>query len=86
MYMSMCVCVWEQQRGWEAYIVKNEGLVTVDWFSLDVGFYGGGMKKGNSGGKGRKAEMKRACNVASHNTLLTLNIPFNPLFVTGTTS
>lgn len=37
----MCVCVKEKQWGWEAYIVKNEGLVTVDWFSLGWGILWG---------------------------------------------
>lgn len=43
----MCVCLYgcvfkrEKQWGWEAYIVKNEGLVTADWFSLGWGILWG---------------------------------------------
>lgn len=41
MSVWMCVCVLkeEKQQGWEAYIVKNEGLVTADWFSLGWGMF-----------------------------------------------
>lgn len=52
-YVYVCV-LREKQWGWEAYIVKNEGLVTADWFSLGSGIlWGGGMKKGSRGGKER---------------------------------
>lgn len=61
----VCVCVKGKTVGWEAYIVKNEELVTADWFSLGWGIYGGGMKKGSRGGKQRKQEMKRARNMTS---------------------
>lgn len=43
----VCVCLYgcvfkrEKQWGWEAYIVKNEGLVTADWFSLGWGILWG---------------------------------------------
>lgn len=36
-----CVFKREKQWGWEAYIVKNEGLVTADWFSLGWGILWG---------------------------------------------
>lgn len=44
---ALCVCLYgcvfkrEKQWGWEAYIVKNEGLVTADWFSLGWGILWG---------------------------------------------
>ena len=37
----MCVCKGKQRMG-GLHIVKNEGLVTADWFSLERGFTGEG--------------------------------------------
>lgn len=41
--VCLCGCVFkrEKQQGWEAYIVKTEGLVTADWFSLGWGILWG---------------------------------------------
>lgn len=36
-HVYVCAFQGEKQWGWEAYIVKNEGLVTADWFSLGWG-------------------------------------------------
>lgn len=76
----MCVLKEEKQRGWESYIVKNEGLVTADWFSLGwwmffVFLWGRDEAKGS---RTREPEMKGACN-----TLLIHHILFSPVLVTG---
>lgn len=71
--MHVCVCVSviegeEKQWGREAYIVKNEGCVTADWFR--DGIYGGGKREGKRGGR-EIERLKRACNMATqqcHNT------------------
>lgn len=62
-----CVCVLkeEKQRGWEAYIVKNEGLVTADWFSLGWGMFFLWGRDEEKGSRTREPEMKGACNMAS---------------------
>lgn len=67
--VSMCVCVLrEKQWGWEAYIVKNEGLVTEDWFSLESGILWGMDEERK---QRREREMKRACNMASQHSSYT---------------
>lgn len=62
--MCICLCVCMCKRKWEADIVKNEGLVTADWFSLGWGILRGRDEE-RMQRRDREREMKRACNMNS---------------------
>lgn len=69
--MCLCGCVFKRERqwGWEAYIVKDEALVTADWFSLGWGMlWGRDEERKQRSERERTPEMKRACNMASQHS------------------